>query len=381
MRSARLLVLLASLVVMIAGVVALLLWRYPELLGVRGGNEEQSSGLFWTVLLGSALVLVLGLYRFLGSKSGQLDYRASIADDVEPVAQVAVDPLQAAAGDDLIAIRSHLRAVHGVTWRSTVRLLLVVGEREEVEAIAPGLSTARWLEGDGVVLLYGGSMRGVWRTGVVGLLKQLRPAHPLDAVVWALREGQCATARALSEGVRQLRGLARKLRWQAPLYLWQVHGSEWEQYDRTLPAIGCLLPPKASAGWLEESLSKLLAPLRRRGLVRLQSSAGHDFQLRLGRDLGKGGIARWSQVLDRLKPDFARGVPLRGLLFGLPQQPVGEGQAGNSWWPVPAWDAIREDRQARGRRWAWRVCVRWRCCCRSSATASRSPRLKRRWRR
>jgi len=246
-----------------------------------------------------------------------------------------------------------LPAAYGVTWRSKVRLLLVVGEQEEVDAIAPGLSTARWLDGDGVVLLYGGSLRGRWRTGVAGLLKQLRPGHPLDGVVWALREEQCATARALSDGVQQLRGLARTLRWQSPLYLWQVHGSEWDQYDRTLPAVGCLFPPELPTGRVEEALRKLLLPLRKQGLGRMKSSTRHDFQLRLSRDLGKEGIARWSQVLERLKPDFARGVPLRGLLFGLPQQPVAEGHASNSWWPVPAWDAIREDRQAGGRRFGW----------------------------
>lgn len=250
MRSARLLVLLASLVVIIAGVLALLFWRHPELLGVHAGSEEQSSGLFWTVMLGSALVLMLGLYRFLGSKSGQFDYRASSADDMEPAAQVVVDPLQAAADNDLIAIRNHLPAAHGFAWRSKVRLLLVVGEQDEVDAIAPGLSTARWLEGEGVLLLYGGSMRGLWRTGVVGVLKELRPGHPLDGVVWALSEGQSASAQALSDGVRQLHGLARSLRWQAPLYLWQVRGSDWQQYERTLPAIGCLLAPNASAGWV-----------------------------------------------------------------------------------------------------------------------------------
>ncbi|MFV3370867.1 ImcF-related family protein [Pseudomonas sp. NY15435] len=353
MRSARLLVLLASLVVLIAGIVAVLLWRHPELLGMRSGSEEQSSGLFWTAMLGSALVLVLGLCRFLGRRSGQFDYRASSADDVEPVAQVEVDPAQAVAQGDLRAIRDHMSSAYGFAWRNKVRLLLVVGEQTEVDAIAPGLCAARWQEGEGVVLLHGGSLCGSWRAGVVGLLAQLRPRLPLDGVVWALSERQSPDAQALSVGVRQLRGLARSLRWQAPLYLWQVHGSEWVQYDRTLPAVGCLLPPKLSVGWIEESLCKLLPPLRKQGLARMKSSTSHDFQLRLSRDLGKEGIARWSQTLDRLKPDFARGVPLRGLLFGLPQQPVGEGHVGNTWWPVPAWDAIREDRRARGQRFGW----------------------------
>jgi type VI secretion system protein ImpL len=353
MRSARLLVLIASLVVLIGGVVAVVLRRYPELLGVRAGSSEQSSGLFWMLVLGSFVLLLLGLYRFLGRKSGQIDYQLESADDVEPAAPTLASA-QVAADEDLIAIRDHMRDAYGFAWRNKVRLLLVVGEEEAVEAIAPGLSAARWLEGEGVMLLHGGSLRDEsCRTGVFGLLKQLRPRAPLDGVVWALSEGQSRNVRALSECLQPLRGLARSLRWQAPLYLWQVHGSQWEQHDRTLPAIGCLLPPKVSTGWVEQSLGKLLEPLRGEGLTRLNSSVSHDFQLRLSRDLGKEGIARWIKVLDRLEPDFARGVPLRGLLFGLPQQPVRERRVANTWWPAPAWTAIRDDRQARGSTFGW----------------------------
>lgn len=353
MRSARLLVLIASLVVLMGGVVAVLLRRYPELLGVRAGSAEQSSGLFWVLALGSLVLLLLGLYRFLGRKSGQVDYQLESADDVEPAAQAMVDPDRAVAQGDLLAIRDHMPGAYGFAWRNKVRLLLVVGEDEEVEAIAPGLSAARWLEGEGVILLHGGSLHAPWRNGLVGLLKQLRPSVPLDGVVWALSEGQSRDVQALSESLQPLRRLARSLRWLAPLYLWQVHGSQWEQYDRTLPAIGCLLPPKVSTGWVEQSLGKLLEPLRGSGMARLNSSASHDFQLRLSRDLGKGGIARWSKLLDRLKPDFARSIPLRGLLFGLPQQAVREGRGANAWRPAPVWTAIRDDRQARGSTFGW----------------------------
>lgn len=353
MRSARLLVLIVSLVVLIAGVVAVLLRQYPALLGVRAGSAEQSSGLFWTLALGSFVLLLLGLYRFLGRKSGQFDYQVESADDAQPATPTAIDSAQDAARGDLRAIREHMSTVYGFAWRNKVRLFLVVGEQTEVDAIAPGLSAARWLEGEGVVLLHGGSLRGSWRAGVIWLLGRLRPRLPLDGVVWALSEGQSHELPALSEGVLQLRGLARDLRWQAPLYLWQLRGSDWEQQSRSNPSVGCLLPPGASVDQIETRLHQLLAPLRGQGLQRMNSACSEDFLLRLSRDLGESGIASWRKVLDPLLSRFARGVPLRGLLFSLAQAPSAEGQAKNSWSPAPAWDAIREDRQARGRCFGW----------------------------
>ncbi|WP_447749106.1 ImcF-related family protein [Pseudomonas nicosulfuronedens] len=349
MRSSRLLVRVASALLLIGAVVAALLWRHPELLGVRAGSEEQSTGLLWVAGLGSLMALLLMVYRWFGRGAGQQAYRDESADDAAPIKQSETLQAEAELQRDLRVIREKMRTDYGTAWRLKVRLLLVVGEPAEVDGIAPGISTARWLEGKDTLLLYGGSVQGTWLAGTVGLLKGLRPRRPLDGIVWALALEQAH----LEVGVRQLQGLARQLRWQAPLYLWQVCGSGWEQQSRGNPAVGCLLPPGASAQRLESELRQLLIPLRAQGLERMNSASSQDFLLRLSRDLNESDIARWRDALAQLLPRFARGVSLRGLLFSLAQPPVGEAQGKNSWWPLPAWDAIREDRQARGRRFGW----------------------------
>lgn len=78
---------------------------------------------------------------------------------------------QLAAGDDyravttkkadsrhpaMVELAAFLRDRYGPFWRRKVRLLLVTGEPEEAEAIAPGLTGQHWLEGDHTVLIYGG---------------------------------------------------------------------------------------------------------------------------------------------------------------------------------------------------------------------------------
>ncbi|MEG3053850.1 MAG: type VI secretion protein VasK, partial [Hafnia sp.] len=47
------------------------------------------------------------------------------------------------------SVITHLRARHGLLWRNKIRILLVVGENAAAEAIAPGLTTQQWLEGQG----------------------------------------------------------------------------------------------------------------------------------------------------------------------------------------------------------------------------------------
>lgn len=57
-------------------------------------------------------------------------------------------------------LKDHLRNRYGYFWRRKVRLLLVVGEPAQIEAIAPRLAEKQWLEGQDTVLLWGGQYAG-----------------------------------------------------------------------------------------------------------------------------------------------------------------------------------------------------------------------------
>ncbi|MCO7568298.1 type VI secretion protein VasK, partial [Pseudomonas guariconensis] len=245
-----------------------------------------------------------------------------------------------------------LPAQYGFFWKRKVRLLLVVGEQEQIEAVAPGLSKQQWLEGQDTVLLHGGPLNGQWQTDVAALLKTLRRSRPLDGIVWALSEAQGHEVATLSTGVRQLRELALALRWQAPLYLWQVCPSQWDQSGREGQPVGCLLPAKATAEQIEASLRNLVVPLRERGLKQMRQARAHDFLLRLSHDLERSGISQWRQALSPFLAQLNRSMPLRGLLFSPKLSGIATGTP-NAWWPEASWRAVLDDRQTRGCRLAW----------------------------
>ncbi|TKK27394.1 type VI secretion protein VasK [Pseudomonas sp. CFBP13528] len=250
-------------------------------------------------------------------------------------------------------LRDHLRNHYGFFWRRKVRLLLVVGEPAEIEAIAPTLAGQFWLEGQGTVLLWGGSAQTVLAQSLPTQWAGLSRWRALDGVVWALNITQAADDVALGKGVRQLQRLARDLHWQLPLYLWQVCDSAWSQDTRKAQPVGCPLPERFTAAALETSLARLLEPLRREGLAQMNAVMKHDFLLRLSRDLNGEGIARWRHSLATLAGEFSRGVPLRGLWFSLLVQRSPHDKQ-HDWSVAPVWNGILGD-NTNGRRLGWSV--------------------------
>lgn len=247
--------------------------------------------------------------------------------------------------------KAELRVIHGLLWRRKLRILLVIGEPDQIEAIAPGLTEKRWLNGQGLVLLWGGSSQ----VPLEASFKQWRGLsrwRPVDGVVWALDNQQSADATAMNAGVRNLQGLARALHWQLPLYLWQVCASEWKQKGREDQPVGCLLTERFTSEQLEGCLGELLQPLRQLGIAQVEHKMSHDFLWRLSYQLQTEGIARWRKALTPLLELFAQGVPLRGLWFSLPLQRASN-EWGNTWPPEPSWQGVIDDKSLSSSRFGW----------------------------
>ena len=251
-------------------------------------------------------------------------------------------------------LKTHLRENHSHFWRHKVRLLLVVGEPDQISAIAPGLKEKKWLAGHDTILLWGGSTRSKFDDGRISPWQGLSRWRALDGVVWALTLEQSAETRAMDEGVRHLKDLARQLHWHLPLHLWQVCDSPWEQDKRQTQPVGCLLPSAVTPLEVESGLESLVQPLRKGGWAQIGKVKGHDFLLRLSRDLQAEGIARWRQALAPLFRVFARGIPLRGLWFSLPLQGEKE-KTDNLWHATPPWEGVLGDKKIRHRRLGWGV--------------------------
>lgn len=341
---------LLGLVLLLGAGICLWVWWRPTSLGIRPGSAEQDAWWLVTAGLMFAALALLGGYQLLGSRSGLSSYRRQRGDDqAKPVPSSSAQDKE---GSSITAkLHHHLREHYGYFWRRKVRVLLLVGETEQIEALAPGLLEAQWLEGQGALLLWGGSVRGELSQPLIAQWRGLS-RRPLDGIVWALSREQSADAASMRAGVRHLQRLARALGWLAPLHLWQVCASEWPQTRRPTQAVGCLLPSPVTASQLEGSLGRLLEPLRRQGLAQIEAERGHDFLLRLSRDLQAEGIARWRQALTPLLGEFVRGLPLRGLWFSLPL-PAGQGGAAHDWQADPAWHGVLDAPSADGRRLGW----------------------------
>lgn len=331
--------------VLVVGLI--LIWVDNPLVSLAG----EATKLRWSLALLSAcigLLFLAGLGRWGSRRVGALDVLSRLGFKSKGKHQKPTDET-----DAVVRLKAQLRGHFRFFWRRRVRVLLVVGEPDEIEAVAPRLADDQWLEGQGTLLLWGGSLTGEWESGWPNCLRQLSWWRPLDGIVWALTAEQAGNVELFGGGVRRLQGMARKLRWQAPLYLWQVRRSLWAQDGRSIQSTGCLLPPALTAQRIESALRQLLTPLGERGLEQMGQARAHDFLLRLSSDLARSGIAQWRDALSPLLPNFARGVPLRGMLFAAPQKPAAESSSKHSWWPSPAWDAIREDRRARAGTWGW----------------------------
>ncbi|BCD87430.1 type VI secretion protein VasK [Pseudomonas solani] len=246
-------------------------------------------------------------------------------------------------------LRAHLRQNFGLFWHRKARLVLVIGEPDEVTAIAPDLTGAQWLEGEGVVLLWGGSGQEGADEARLDQWRRLRSLRPLDGIVWAFSEQQGADADYLARYQQRLRAIARRLRWQAPLHLWEVRRSEWQQPAADV-AVGCTLPSGAGPVQLESRLSQLLPSLREQGLARMQGDNRHDFLLRLAQGLKAEGIARWQRAWAQLQ----RGAELmpRGLWFSL-ALPGPTQAAPHLWLPHPTWRGILADAGTGGQPHGW----------------------------
>ncbi|MDN8559112.1 ImcF-related family protein [Citrobacter werkmanii] len=249
-------------------------------------------------------------------------------------------------------LKSHLRRRYGPFWRYKIRLLLVVGDTEQVTAIAPGLANKQWLEGTGTVLIHGGSLNTAVAKEWFDALRKLRRHRPLDGVVLALSEAQAIPV-TLGNAVRTLELAGEALHWQPPVYLWQIRDSAWSQEARITQAVGALFPLRATPDMAGEQLTAILPPLYARGVSQLNNNPAHDWSLRLARWLEQEGTARWQSLLTPWLSEHQKRLPLRGLMFS-PSLPENDAASvvHEHRWTVPAvWQGVTVDcGKARGER-------------------------------
>ncbi|MCC8374250.1 type VI secretion protein VasK [Photorhabdus sp. HUG-39] len=301
----------------------------------------------YATLFPAILIGLLGstAWEYIRQNKAQQPLRPEAAQAEIRLSQSA--PILSDLGD-----RLHRR--YGMFWWYKVRILLLVGEPEQVEAIAPGLTTQHWLEGHRTLLLWGGSLHTEPDAAQLAALRRLRRFRPLNGIVWALTEQQSAQPVWMDKALRMLQKQAQQLHWQAPVYLWQVCHSLWSQAGRVTQAVGCFLPERCTPEMVETQLRQLIDPMRQQGMQQVLAENAHDFLYRLASTLEKTGIAHWRKVLTPWLAEYAQVVSLRGLMFSLPLAATPDAGP-QSWLPDAAWQGVLADsRHRHGRRVGWR---------------------------
>lgn len=312
------LVMLIALVGSIA-VSAVVYW-HPEKLQLIRDTPAWHAWLSGSVATGIAFA-VTGVFLFFGAhaegkRSFIQERKNAQGDDVKvsPKEKTTPESAVVAIGQQ---IRIHLRRRYTLFWRRKVRLLLVTGDEDAIEQLVPGLKQQQWLEGECTVLIYGGSLSEEPDPGLYHALRTLRRGRPLDGIVRVLGPDRHLTPQTSDSDLRGLENIGQRLRYQPPVWLWQMCSSLWPQNDRTQQAVGATFPPRATPDDIVSSLNRLLPQLRERGMAQVLANNRHDFLLRLGQRLKSGDIDRWKQQLAPWLSAAQSRVPLRGLMFSL----------------------------------------------------------------
>lgn len=304
---------------LIAFVLLLVFFVFAQTTHLGSGNGDH---VFWYAIAGfialTALLCTLIFFALSGQKS---------PSPVTPDDGKDSNEEQTLDTYDFSALNQHLRRRYSLFWRRKVRLLLVTGDETAIDQLIPGLQETQWLEGNRTVLIYGGILSAEPDREKYTALRKLRRGRPLDGIVRVMPGSLNLTPQISDNDLRWLEKISELLRYSAPVWLWKLCDSDWSQDGRTEQAVGALFPLRASQDDITHQLEHLLPALTAQGVHQVAEDNRHDFLLRLGQHLRERGINHWTQQLTPWLYGHQQRVPLRGLMFSLPDKP---GNAGNS---------------------------------------------------
>jgi len=314
-----------------------IVWKHPNMAGLQPDSEQQT---YWLIaggcvtgcaLLASLLLLVA--VRSAGKAEFDDLVDGTNGDDEKKkreTEKVAVHPAVVMCN----TLRRHLHSRFGLFWRHKVRLLLVTGNEEAIEQLVPGLQKNQWLEGNRTVLIYGGSLTAEHDKEKYTALRKLRRGRPLDGIVRVLPQKQNLTHQISDNDLRGLEKISDLLRYSTPVWIWKLCDSDWSQTNRTEQAVGASFPLRARTDDVTHQLELMLSGLREQGVSQIAQHRQNDFLLRLGQSLKADGIRRWAEQLAPWMYATQQRIPLRGLMFSLPQNQPAEDPEGTT--PVTA---------------------------------------------
>lgn len=336
-------------------IVAFLLYAFPEnVASATGfGPYDGQRILTFCAILVAALFLLgwltekafdiagkSGLYFHWGQKKSQIaapvtNTIASEDDDEQPVFSEE-------------AVSEHLRFRYGRRWQRKVRLLLVMGNPDDVQKAAPGLCHDLWQEGDGNVLIYGGDAQSLPDEIFLSKLKRLRSGQPVDGIIQVMSTSALPTDSERDAFLRCRQKADHLLGWQAPVWLWLTDKAAGAQQDAETAATGVIFGPEGTVKEAGKALTTLSQHLQKAGMAQILSNPAHDGLLQLSSRLRHELKTSLTVLLSGLMQGSAA-WRLRGVMFS-PELAVA-GTVPNTRLDTPTWKAVIDDSDAvRGRK-------------------------------
>lgn len=250
--------------------------------------------------------------------------------------------------EEVKEIRACLRLVYGRGWRTKVRILVIIGTASDVEQLTPGLTSQRWQEDKGTLLLWGGDPAQSPDTPWLKALCRLR-RRPADGMVWVTQAfdrlsipGLAQPAAVPHENIMEtvahaIKERMKALGWQLPLYIWSLHPRAGKPQGRITQATGCLLPAGCRVESLEQQLQALSAQLVQRGVQQICDSVQHNFLLTLADQLIREPQSLLQPLSVMLNP-YQR-LSLAGIIFSQPSEQA-ERDITHRWGIDRRWDVL-----------------------------------------
>lgn len=207
--------------------------------------------------------------------------------------------------------------------KNLIRILLI-GTSTSIEKLTPNLTADIWQENNGTLLIYGGDIHQSIDENLIQDLKQLRRRRPLDAVIWVSENNlsQQPLGHSLFNHLnptntdtasRYFHQLFRQLRWQAPIWLWNI-SNNGEITTNEAPTILYSVPLKATSETLSNDLKTLLPALMEQGTQAVLHNQTQTYLLALARFLQHEGCEKLANTLAPLLSGY-RSLPFAGVLF------------------------------------------------------------------
>ncbi|MEQ5392649.1 ImcF-related family protein [Proteus sp. fly-1013] len=245
----------------------------------------------------------------------------------------------------------YIKENYSFTYKSKLSIQLLIGTSASIEKLAPNLTADIWQENNGTLLIYGGDIHQSIDENLIQDLKQLRRRRPLDAVIWVSENNlsQQPLGHSLFNHLnptntdtasRYFHQLFRQLRWQAPIWLWNI-SNNGEITTNEAPTVLYSAPLKATSEILSNDLKTLLPALVEQGTHAVLHNPTHTYLLALARFLQHEGCEKLANNLTPLLSGY-RSLPFAGVLFSTPidENVSATSSTNNQWTSNPHWKAL-----------------------------------------